>query len=173
MGYKDILVYLDPTPASTTRLNMALHIAAVDRAHVIGVDASTDEAFLGDWRNAATDIESGFWAALQAEGVEGEFHLAGARGKHALQDFSTPADLVIAPSPSLEFRKLIHPALPDDVVMQAGSPVIVVPTEWPEGGWGKTVVVAWNGRNQLCVTPGPASLGPQNGSRSAPSTRAT
>ena len=142
MGYKDILVYLDPTPASAVRLAIALQIAAVDGAYVTGVDASADDAFLGDWRVAATQIEGGFQTALKAGGVAGEFHVAGANGK--LADYPFPADLVIAPAPSPEHRKLIHAGLPDDVVMQAGAPVLAIPTDWPGGVWGKSVVIAWN-----------------------------
>ena len=63
MAYKDILVYLDPTPASAARLELALKIAAVEGAYVTGVDASTDEAFTSDWREAATGIEVAFAAA--------------------------------------------------------------------------------------------------------------
>lgn len=148
MGYKDILVYLDPTPASATRLALALQIAVVDGAHLTGVDASTDEAFLGDWREAATNIESGFEAALKAAGVAGEFHVAGARGKLTPQDFVIPADLVIAPSPSPDHRNLIHPDLPDEAIKQAGAPVLVIPTEWPGGAWGNNVVIAWNGSRE-------------------------
>ena len=148
MGYKDVLVYLDPTPASTARLNIALQIAVVDGAHVTGVDASTDDAFLGDWREAAVAIETGFLAALQADGVTGEFHVAGPRGKLAPQEFVLPADLVIAPSPSSDYRRLIHAALPDEAVKQAGAPVLVVPTDWTGGSWGKNVVIAWNGSRE-------------------------
>jgi nucleotide-binding universal stress UspA family protein len=145
MGYKDILVYLDPTPASKARLDVAMQIAAVDGAYVTGVDASSDEAFLGDWREAATGIEGGFQAALQANRVSGEFHIAGPRGQLAPVDFVIPADLVIAPSPSPEARMLIHPDLPDAAIKAAGAPVLAIPTDWPGGAWGKNVVIAWNG----------------------------
>ena len=98
MSYKDILVYLDPTPASASQLDIALQIAVVDGAHVTGVDASTDEAFLDDWRDAATNIESAFQAALQAANVAGEFLRRGRTGSFGAE-FVIPVDLVIAPSP--------------------------------------------------------------------------
>jgi len=145
MGYKDILVYLDPSPASSARLDLAMRIATLHGAHVTGVDASTDDAFLGDWREAATSIEGGFEAALRASGLTGEFHLAGSQGKLTPNDFLLPADLVIAPSPSPEYRKLIHRDLPEEAVKHAGAPVLVVPTDWPGGACGKNVVIAWNG----------------------------
>jgi nucleotide-binding universal stress UspA family protein len=145
MGYKDILVYLDPTSASQVRLDMAMQIAVVDGAYVTGVDASTDEAFLGDWREAATRIETGFEAALKSNLVAGEFHVASPRGKLGLEELLVPADLVISPSPSPETRKLVHSDLPDEVIKRAGAPVLVVPNDWPGGAWGKHVVIAWNG----------------------------
>ena len=148
MAFKDILVYLDATPASAIRLAVALQIAVVDGAFVTGVDASTDEAFAGDLRDAATNIESAFQVALQAENIAGEFNVAGGRGKLGPQDFLTPADLVIAPSPSPEHRKLINAALPDEAIKRAGAPVLVAPTEWPGGVWGKNVVIAWNGSRE-------------------------
>ena len=113
MGYKDILVYLDPTPASQIRLDIAMEAAVVDGAYVTAVDASTDESFAGDWREAATGIEMAFHAALQANLVAGEFHVAGPHGKLEPEDLVVPADLVIAPSPSPETRRFIHADLPD------------------------------------------------------------
>jgi nucleotide-binding universal stress UspA family protein len=145
MGYKDILVYLDATPASQVRLDIAMQIAVVDGAYVTGVDATTDEAFLSDWREAATQIESGFEEALRANLVAGEFHIASPRGKLALEESIVPADLVIAPSPTPELRKFIHADLPDVEIKRAGAPVLVAPTDWPAGSWGKNVVIAWNG----------------------------
>ena len=120
MTYKDILVYLDPTSASAARLDIALRIAKEEGAFLTGVDASTEDAFLGDWREAAVAIEDGFHAALKAQGVAGEFHVPVSRGKRLPEDFVIPPDLVIAPSPSPEVRRLIHPALPDEMVKQAG-----------------------------------------------------
>jgi nucleotide-binding universal stress UspA family protein len=145
MSYKDILVYLDPTSASAARLEIALRIAKEEGAFLTGVDSSTDDAFLGDWREAAAGIEDGFHAALKAQGVAGEFHVPTLRGKRLSEDFVIPPDLVVAPSPSSEVRRLIHPALPDEIVKQAGAPVLIVPTEWPGGPCGKNIVVAWNG----------------------------
>lgn len=145
MGYKDILVYLDPTPASQVRLEMAMKIAVAGGGYVTGVDASTDEAFLGDWREAATGIESAFEAALQADEIAGEYHVADRRGQIGLEPWNVPADLVIAPSPSPQTRRLIHPDLPDEAIKRAGAPVLVVPTDWTGGVWGRQVVIAWNG----------------------------
>ena len=142
MGYKDILVYLDPTPASAVRLAIALRIAALDGAYVSAVDATADQAFLGDWREAATQIEGAFREALKGADLTGDFHVAGATGR--LADFTYPADLVVAPSPSPEHRKLIRAGVPDEVVMQAGAPVLAIPMDWPGGPCGKRVVIAWN-----------------------------
>lgn len=145
MTYRDILVYLDPTPSSAARLELALRIARAQSAYLTGIDASTDDAFLGDWREAAASIEGGFQAALKVNSVAGEFHVAGSRDRHLLEDFAFPADLVIAPSPSSEVRKLIHSAVPGEVIKEAGAPVLTVPTDWPGGACGKNVVIAWNG----------------------------
>ena len=89
-----------------------------------------------------------FEAALKAKGVAGEFHIAGERGKWAPQDLAVPADLVIAPSPSAEFRRLIHGGLPDEAIKHAGAPVLAVSTDWAPGPCGKNVVIAWNGSRE-------------------------
>jgi len=145
MDYKDILVYLDPTAASQTRLDVAMQIAVVEGAYVTGVDASTDEAFVGDFFEAATGVESAFHAALRANHISGEFHVSDPRGKLAPEELAIPADLVIAPAPSPKARKLIHPDLPDAAIKAAGAPVLVIPTDWPGGVCGKNIVIAWNG----------------------------
>jgi nucleotide-binding universal stress UspA family protein len=145
MSYRDIVVYLDPTSASAARLEVALGIARAEGAYLTGIDASTDDAFLGDWREAATSIEGRFHAALKTNNVAGEFHVAGSQDKRLLEDFTIAADLVIAPSPSPEVRRLIHSALPDEVIKEAGAPVLTIPTDWSGGACGKNIVIAWNG----------------------------
>ena len=143
MGYKDLLVYLDPTPASAARLDLALKLAVAEGAYVTGVDASTDEAFADDWRAAAAGIETAFAAALKAYGLSGEFHIADARAP--LGDFAATADLVIVPSPSPQTRRLIHPELPDGAIKAAGGPALAVPADWAGDSLGRHVVIAWNG----------------------------
>ena len=66
MAFRDILVYLDPTPASEDRLRVAIGLAKAHAARLIGVDASSDEAFLGAWGKHALRIEPTFGAVTSS-----------------------------------------------------------------------------------------------------------
>ncbi len=148
MGYKDVLVYLDPTPASEIRLAAAVELAKAHGARLIGVDASTDAAFAGQWAAAATQIENGFEQALRNAGISGEFLIGGERRVAPISDHSYCVDLIIAPSSSPDTRDLIDPAVPDHTLMNAGEPVLILPPDWRLGPLGRRIVIAWSGSRE-------------------------
>ncbi len=143
MSYKDILVYLDPTPASEQRLGVAVDLAKTHGSRLIGLDASTDAAFEGAWEMAATKIGDGFETAVRDAGLSGKF-LVGRPDGLPVSGETYCVDLVVAPSPTPETRGLIDAAVPDQALMHAGAPVLIIPQEWRGGPLGQRVVIAWN-----------------------------
>jgi nucleotide-binding universal stress UspA family protein len=143
MAYKDILVYLDPTTASRDRLELATSLAAKHGARLIGVDASSNEAFLGVWADRAVRIGSSFEDALKSAGVSGRFIgadprlLPGAEQMHCV-------DLIIAPRPEGEARTLIRSEIPDGALLASGAPVLILPNDWKPAPIGENIVIAWN-----------------------------
>jgi len=144
MSYKDILVYLDPTPASEIRLQAAIGLARTHGARVVGVDASTDAAFLGVWSKSAIEIGDRFQEAVKAAGLIGQYLGETGRPIASLPDYSHCVDLLIAPRPEGEVRDLVQSYVPDVALMHAGAPVLILPQDWRPGPLGESIVIAWN-----------------------------
>lgn len=148
MSYKDMLIFLDPTPSSDERLKMAIRLAKAHSARLIGIDASADVAFEGTWRDRALQVGRYFEEMTEAAGIEAK--LVGADYRHGgtAPDYTHCVDLVIAPRPEGESRRLVAAFVPDEVVMRSGCPTLVVPHDWAPGPVGESVVVAWNGSRE-------------------------
>ena len=144
MSFRDILVYLDPTPASEIRLEVAIGLARTHGARIIGVDASTDAAFLGVWSKTAIEIGDLFQEAMKAAKLIGQFIGETGRQNAALPDYSHCVDLLIGPRPEGETRDLVQPYVPDEALLRAGAPVLILPQDWKPGPLGENVVIAWN-----------------------------
>ena len=143
MSYKDILVYLDPSEDSTDRLRLATELAKTHGARLLGVDASDDSALLGAWGDRALHIRPAFEAAVKDAGVVG--HFIGADAEPALgSDFAHCVDLIVAPRPEGETRKLVREEVPDRVLIEAGGPILILPQGWAYGPLGENIVIAWN-----------------------------
>jgi nucleotide-binding universal stress UspA family protein len=144
MAYKDILIYLDPSPGAEDRLSLAAELAQAHMARLIGVDASSNEAFLGDSAERAIQIGDRFAEATRAAGIESQLVAADdGKGDH-FPDYSHCVDLAIAPRPEGDAKKLVRSFIPDQLVMNSGGPVLILPQYWKFGPVGQNIVVAWN-----------------------------
>ena len=144
MAFKDILIFLDPTPASDERLKMAIRLAKDHGARLIGVDATADAAFQGQWRERALQVGADFEEMTRSAEVESRLVGADYREGGPSPDLSHCVDLVIAPRPEGEARELVQSFVPDEVLMKSGEPTLIVPQEWVLGPLGDSVVIAWN-----------------------------
>jgi nucleotide-binding universal stress UspA family protein len=144
MAYRDILVYLDPSPGAEDRLRCAAALAQTHLARLIGVDASSDDAFLGASAERAIQIADRFAEAVRAAGIVGEF--VGSEYPKGVDspDYSHSVDLIVAPRPEGEAKALVRSFVPDQLVSNSGVPVLVLPQEWTFGPIGQNIVVAWN-----------------------------
>ena len=148
MAYKDILIYLDPLPGAEDRLHCATALAQAHLARLIGVDASSNDAFLGASADRAIQIGDKFTEATREAGIVG--HLVGSvDGKDAdFPDYAHFVDLIVAPQPENDAKSLVRSFIPDQAVMNSGVPVLVLPQEWKFGPIGQNIVVAWNGSRE-------------------------
>lgn len=143
MAYKDILVYLDPSADAANRLRLAVELAKTHGARLIGVDASAEAALVGAWGDRALHIRPIFEGAVNEAGVPGQF--VGADAEPALGGgFAHCVDLIVAPRPEGDTRKLVREDVPDRVLIEAGAPVLILPQDWVYGPVGQNVVIAWN-----------------------------
>jgi nucleotide-binding universal stress UspA family protein len=144
MAYKDILVYLDPTPSSEDRLRVAIGLAKAHAARLIAVDASSDEAFLGLWGKRALQIEPTFSEAVKTAGLKAEFFGGADRQGTRHPDYLHCVDLMISPRPEGDARELVRPFVPDQALVNSGVPMLVIPQDWKFGPLGEDIVIAWN-----------------------------
>ena len=144
MAYRDILIYLDASAGAEDRLRCATGLAQTHLARLIGVDASSDQAFLGDSADRAIEIGERFSEAVRAAGIVG--HLAGSEDPKDsyFPEYAHCVDLVVAPRPEGEAKKLVRSFLPDQLLLHAGVPVLILPQEWKFGAVGQNIVIAWN-----------------------------
>jgi nucleotide-binding universal stress UspA family protein len=142
--YRDILVYLDPSPGAENRLRCAAALAQTHSARLIGIDASSNDAFLGASAERAIQIADRFAEAVRAAGVVGEFMSPDDSKAAAFPDYSHTVDLIIAPRPEGAARALVRSFVPDQLVTHAGVPVLILPQEWKFGPVGRNIVIAWN-----------------------------
>jgi nucleotide-binding universal stress UspA family protein len=143
MSYKDILVYLDAGADATDRLRLAVELAQAHGARLIGVDASDESALIGAWGDRALHIRPAFEAAVKQAGVAA--HYIGADAEPALGgDFAHCVDLIVASRPEGDARKLVRQEVPDQVLIGAGAPMLILPQDWVYGPLGKNIVIAWN-----------------------------
>lgn len=144
MAYKDILVYLDPTPACEARLCAAIALARGQGARLWGVDVSSDEALLGKSGAVALGVGARFEAAVAEAGVDGRYVGSGDRVAASPPDHSHCVDLIVASRPEGEARALVKSFVPDDALLYSGAPMLLIPQTWTPGPIGADIVIAWN-----------------------------
>lgn len=144
MAYKDIVVYLDPTSDTDDRLKLAISMAHTHGARLIGVDACSQAAFDGPWRDRATGLQDQFDEAVRRDGISGEFHTETGSRNGDFHPYAHYADLIIASQPLFEARDLVAQAIPEDILLTAGVPMLLLPYKWQYQPIGKKVVIAWN-----------------------------
>jgi nucleotide-binding universal stress UspA family protein len=142
MAYKEILVYLDPFYDTDDRVKLAVALAQTHGARVVGVDACSEAAFTGQWRERALGLEDWFQTTLAQAGLRGAYRGA--------DQFAAPGhpyahyvDLIIAPQPEFEVKDLVVRGIPEDVLVSAGVPVMLLPYAWKFHSAIDNVVIAW------------------------------
>jgi len=148
MAYKDILVFLDPTADSEHRFHLAMTMAASHGARLIGLDTCSDAAFTGKWRERAVGMQDQFGEAIKQSGVKGIFLTAERWRKGGEHRFAHYSDLIIASQRESETADLIIPEIPEDVLVTAGVPVLLLPYGWKPHIIGENIVIAWKSNRE-------------------------
>jgi nucleotide-binding universal stress UspA family protein len=143
VAYKEIIVYLDPTPDTEDRLNVAIDLARSHGARLIGVDACSEAAFEGQWLEKAAGVADVFDTAIKGAGVEGAYRSVDRTAKSAQHFYSHYADLIIAPQPELEARPLVMAGVPEDVLLTSGVPMLLLPSGLIPPIKFENIVIAW------------------------------
>ncbi|MEK9969427.1 MAG: universal stress protein [Ferrovibrio sp.] len=161
MTYRDILVYVDATPACAARLDVGAILASAQDAHLVALHVDTPPympadllgtgvtAELAEWhvrmRKERTEVtQQAVKAAEQRQGVSYEWRKVGGMIDDALLDHGRYADLIIL-SQDGSLTDLETPIDPraGAIAIAAGRPVLVVPRDFKGKTCGKRILVAW------------------------------
>jgi nucleotide-binding universal stress UspA family protein len=108
------------------------------------VDVSTEAAFEGDWSERAAGLESLFQDKARQAQIEHRFRVADRAATSWKALYAHYVDLLIATQPNSASSGLVLSAVPEEVLMSAGVPVLLLPVGWRPQPVGQNVVIAWS-----------------------------
>jgi nucleotide-binding universal stress UspA family protein len=165
MALKDILVHLDATPRSETRLAVAARLATRNGAHLVGlhvIDIPSVSYFYGaampfvpanpedlvermraQATAAAAPVEASFQNCLRRNGLQGEWRLVEGDPAASVALHARYADLTVVGQPNAN-QPQDSDAITVTTVMTSGRPVLAIPFAGDFPTVGERVLVAWN-----------------------------
>ncbi len=175
MAYKNLLVHIDDSKACAGRLDVAIALAQAHSAHLTGLYIAADPVLPGGMsaevpvrfldtlraqvaeRSAAA--EAGFAAAVERVGLTADCRTTrcpGSRVAEVIALHARHADLVVLGQPEPEANGEVNAQVPEDVVLSAGRPALVVPYIGTGKRLGVRVMVAWDGGREAARAVGDA-----------------
>lgn len=161
MSIKDIVVYVDEKPASARLADIALGLAERLDAHLAAVHVVTlhpvpshlrtgmyqqiiklleDEA-----KKSAETAERQFRQAMARFRVSGEWRIARGDPRRQAALHARYADLAVIGQHNPDSAATLLDSLsPEDVVLEAGRPALVIPYAGKFDRFGERILVAWN-----------------------------
>jgi nucleotide-binding universal stress UspA family protein len=167
MGYRDLLVTVDTSPAGAARLDLVAALAERFHAHLIGLHTALmplapaaggyfdrfDRSLLdplyrefsermAERENAARSM---FEKAVAARRLAAEWRVAAGYPSEGVALHGRYVDLIVLgqTDPDNAEAALFHPR-PEEVALAVGRPVLVVPYVGRFEAFGRHVLVAWN-----------------------------
>lgn len=162
MALKNILVHMDATDRCEERLRLAGDLALRHDAHLSGLfvipepfyPVYADGAYfpqdaveIWEKEEKANTIkaEKTFQEFVNAQGIHGEWRTEQGPLGQIVSRHARYADLTVVGKGSMDDPEHYpDPFLAEDVVMESGRPVLVVPNAGHFDGFGRRVLVCWN-----------------------------
>lgn len=162
MTIKNILLHMDATDRCEERLGLAGEFAQRNDAHLSGLfvipepfyPVYSDGAYFPqdmvenlekEEQENCKKAERTFQEFLDAQGIHGEWRTEQGPLGQVVSRHARYADLTIVGKGSMDDPKHYpDPFLAEDVVMESGRPVLVVPNAGHFEGFGKRILVCWN-----------------------------
>jgi nucleotide-binding universal stress UspA family protein len=170
MAYRNLLVHIDDSKANAKRLEAAIVLAQAQGAHLTGIYAAIQPALPGNvmaevpaqllegFRDQAAErvaaAETAFTEVVERAGLTSDFrvaHCASSRVAEVVALHARYADLAILGQPEPGDGGEVDAEVPEDVVLSAGRPALVIPYigVGPYNGAvteiGKRILIAWDG----------------------------
>lgn len=161
MGYRTILVHIDPGKRCSLRVEVAISLAQQHDAHLVALHALAPfeppgyvlaqvgpELLDAQKRASAADLaraEREFLAQASAAGLRNiEWRAAIDDTVDAMTLHARYADLLVIGQTDASQDSNIAPDFPERLVLAAGRPVLIVPSAGTFPTIGKRILVAWN-----------------------------
>jgi nucleotide-binding universal stress UspA family protein len=161
MGYKTILVHIDPSKRCAVRVDAAIRLAREHEAHLVGLYAAAPfdppgyvlaemgaaivEAGKGAAAEAMARAETEFTKQASAAGLSNiEWRTAIADPVDAMTMHARYADLVVIGQTDFSGGSNTAADFPERLVLAAGRPVLILPSVGSFPTIGKRVLVAWS-----------------------------
>jgi len=170
MAYKTVLASFQDAERAPQLIAFATNLAADHGAHLIGlyvvptvqaasiyapapVQISTEilEAQRKHFRAVATKIEETFVDTAKKAGIIYEWRCINADSPliaDAVVEHARSADLVLVGQPEPDNRWEAWAAIPEEVLMRSGRPVMVVPYAGEHQAKPQQILLAWNGTRE-------------------------
>ena len=166
MAYKTILVQIDDGKRCRARVELAIRLARRYDAHLIGLNALTltelpGYVLAGAGGAPIIDVQKRL-ADEQAARAQATFREAASAAGLAAAEWRTTeldavdavalhgryADLIVLGQPSAEDNSQVGSGFAEQVVLDAGRPVLMVPYAGDFAGIGKRILIGWNARRE-------------------------
>lgn len=164
MTYKNILIYLDDSAACEKRVQTAIELARAHDAHLSGLalDAGVTlatymEVHVPDdilqqmrqrERERAEKTAQAFREKAERAGINSDCHIVKTTDVDAaktISEMARYADLIILGQVDDRDKETLGGSrLPEDVILAAGRPVLMVPYIGAGKSLGKNILIAWN-----------------------------
>lgn len=161
MALKDILVHVEDGRQGKARIDAAIALAVAHEAHLIGLYVLQppalpdyiraqipDSVLAGQARmieGAAEVARKHFEEQLQRAGITGEWRCEQGQPVAVLALHGRYADLVVVGQrPPADSDDADDPAMPDQLILSVGRPVLVIPYAGDFPVIGERVLVAWD-----------------------------
>lgn len=167
MAYRTILVHLGDANVAQATLKAAIHQATIHDAHLIGIHVvpsiriyASVEAYIPteiievqrlENQKKAEALGEMFEAEIQKAGVSGEWRVSDIQGRSPASEIVSHgrrADLIITSQANPDDSFQGSSSWSEQIMIEAGRPVLFIPYIGNKRPIGKKVLVAWNGSRE-------------------------
>lgn len=174
MALKDLLVVVDDTAATAERIEVAARLAVKHDAHLTGlyiithtpipafIEAEIPEAVRQQQREAEQELAQKaatlFEDAMRRNGLTDRSEWRSLRGDptQVVAVHGRYADLIVVGQVNPDREPDLPVALPEDLVFDAGRPILVVPYVGAFATVGERILIGWNGSREAARALGDA-----------------
>ena len=143
-SYRTILVHLDESPRCAVRVTLAAQLAQAHGADLVGLAIASTERALALTREFEANARALGVACVEGRGVDGEPISTTVRHGRA-------ADLIVLGQHDSDTKTSVGRNFPEDVMLDSGRPVLLVPFVGQYQVPSNHALVAWRGTREAAV----------------------